>query len=62
MRGVFLCLLALGIVMNVQAEEVKLKCWIVFDDPNENKWTAGSVSNHIDGVNQIYSQWRVSFR
>ena len=32
MRGVFLCLLALGIVMNVQSEEVKLKCWIVSDD------------------------------
>ena len=61
MRGVFLCLLALGIVMNVQSEEVKLKCWIVSDDRNENKWTTESVSNHIDGVNQIYSQVCMKF-
>ena len=61
MRGMFLGLLALGIVMNVQAEEVKLKCWIVSDDSNENKWTAGSVSNHIDDVNQIYSQVCMKF-
>ena len=55
MRILFLILFAHAIVTGARSEEVKLRCWIV-SDGSRNDCTAEIVSNHINGVNQIFSQ------
>lgn len=36
--------------------DVRLKCWIVSDGTNVSSQTSTSVSNLVDGVNEIYAQ------
>ena len=61
MKRFLLCFFVFGIVLDVYPEDIKLKCWIVSRSRDEADWTAQSVSNHIDGVNQIYSQVCMKF-
>lgn len=61
MKRFLLCFFVFGIVLDVYPEDIKLKCWIVSGNRDEADCTAQSVSNHIDGVNQIYSQVCMKF-
>ena len=61
MKRFLLCFFVFGIVLDVYPEDIKLKCWIVSGNRDEDDCTAESVSNHIDGVNQIYSQVCMKF-
>jgi hypothetical protein len=61
MKRFLLCFFVFGIVLDVYPEDIKLKCWIVSGNRDDADWTAQSVSNHIDGVNQIYSQVCMKF-
>lgn len=61
MKRFLLCFFVFGIVLDVYPEDIKLKCWILSGNRDEAACTAQSVSNHIDGVNQIYSQICMKF-
>ncbi len=61
MKRFLLCFFVSWIVLDVYPEDIKLKCWIVSGNRDDADWTAQSVSNHIDGVNQIYSQVCMKF-
>ncbi len=61
MKRFLLYFFVFGIVLDGYPEDIKLKCWIVSGNQDEDNCTAESVSNHIDGVNQIYSQACMKF-
>ena len=43
------------------AEPVRMKCWIVSDATNSGGYTAESITNIVNGVNEIYAQVCMKF-
>ena len=59
-RIVALCIILFGSAF-AGASNVKLSCWIVGNDAGDAAFTPDSVSNLVQGVNEIYSQVVVTF-